>query len=178
MKTISLNKFIDNYMEISKNLTHAETRLLYLLIKDPDVIKISRKILADIIGTNRRTIWLGIEKLQKFHYISDIKITNDGINNSDNNITTTKSEESDKNITIHDIEAIKKPKISNYDKLLNKYLNNNKYDSLIQLFEDFPDKLPMTLYSIKDSLPENIDILAAKYGFEDILKLLKSLIRN
>ena len=93
MKTIDLKEFTDNFMEISSNLTNAEIRLLYLLITEPDVIKISRQKFADKVGTHRRTLWLGIKKLQKLNYVSGINVKENGIEKGDNNITNTKSVE-------------------------------------------------------------------------------------
>jgi hypothetical protein len=100
MKTINLKEFTDSFMAISNNLTHAELRMLYLLITEPDVIKLSQQKFAEKIGTNRRTIWLGIEKLKKLNYISAIKTTDDQMTvDSDKNITKTQLEDSDTNIT-------------------------------------------------------------------------------
>lgn len=100
MKTIELKEFTDCFMAISNNLTHAELRMLYLLITEPDVIKLSRQKFAEKIGTHRRTIWLGIEKLKKLNYISAIKTTDDQMTvDSDKNITKTQLVDSDTNIT-------------------------------------------------------------------------------
>ena len=126
MKTITLKEFTDNFMEISNNLTYAEIQMLYLIITEPDVINISRQNFADKIGTHRRTIWLGIKKLQKLNYVSDINVKENGIEESDINITNKEPREGNKDITYNDIDATKNARISKYDKLLNEYLIDNK----------------------------------------------------
>lgn len=70
MKTIDLEEFTSNFMDISKNLTSSEVRMLYLLILQPDVINISQQAFARKIGTHRRTINIGYKKLLKHGYIS------------------------------------------------------------------------------------------------------------
>jgi hypothetical protein len=183
MKTISLKEFTDNFMEISDNLTYAQTRMLYLLLTEPDLINISRQKLADKIGTHRRTIWLGIIKLQKLNYISGIKITENEIEEIDNsNDITIKSEESDMNITKNKIEQedinfdrtkdLNKSSILRYDKLLYDFFLNQKHDMLIKLFEEFPDRYSETLLGIRTLLPSDINSLAKKYGFVDKLKII------
>jgi hypothetical protein len=72
MNTIDLQEFTENFMEISNRLTNAEIRMLYLLITEPDVIKLSQQEFADKIGTHRRTINIGLKKLLEHKYISDI----------------------------------------------------------------------------------------------------------
>lgn len=173
MKTISLKEFTDNFMQISNNLTNAEMRLLYLFITEPDVIKLSQQQFADKIGTHRRTIWLGIKKLQKLNYISGINVNENGIEKSDNNITNAKSDKGDTNITFHDIEETNYERNRKYETLLYEYEIYNEDKKLIQLFEDFPDNYPMTLISIRDNLPKNIDSIAKKFGFEDKLRIIK-----
>ena len=76
MKTINLNEFTSDFMEISKNLTSTEMRMLYLLITRPDVIKISQESFAKEIGAHRRTINIGYKKLMKNGYINIPDITN------------------------------------------------------------------------------------------------------
>lgn len=75
MKTIELDKFVSEYMDISTNLTHAELRMLYVLINNPDVINLSQQQFADKLGVNRRTIVIGLQKLEQHNYISDKNIT-------------------------------------------------------------------------------------------------------
>ncbi len=75
MKTIELEEFVSNFMEISNDLTHAELRMLYVLINDPDVINLSQQQFADKLGVNRRTIVIGLQKLEQHKYISDKNIT-------------------------------------------------------------------------------------------------------
>jgi len=75
MKTIELEEFVSNFMEISNDLTHAELRMLYTLINDPDVINLSQQQFADKLGVNRRTIVIGLQKLEQHKYISDKNIT-------------------------------------------------------------------------------------------------------
>lgn len=58
------------------------------------------------------------------------------------------------------------------DFLLNDYDINKNENTLIELFDKFPDKHKYILTAIKDSLPANIQELAKKYQFEEGLKLL------
>src|SRR4030042_6443280 len=96
MKTIKIKEFTDNFLEISNNLTLAEIRMLYLLISEPYVIKLSQQKFADKIGTHRRTINLGLKKLLQHKYVSDINITDDLSISSDKNITSNIEEEAEK----------------------------------------------------------------------------------
>ena len=110
MKTISLKEFTNKFMAISDNLTRAEIRLLYLLITEPSVIKISHKSIADRIKTDRRTIWIGLKNLNEHKYISDINITNESKQESDKNITKSKTK---RRIKTLDERSEKKNKQSN-----------------------------------------------------------------
>jgi len=74
-------------MEISKNLTSSEMRMLYLLITKPDVIKISQQAFANEIGTHRRTINIGYKKLLKNGYINIQDFPNQDKTDIDTNIT-------------------------------------------------------------------------------------------
>jgi DNA-binding transcriptional regulator YhcF (GntR family) len=87
MKAIDLNEFTSNFMEISKNLTLSEMRMLYLLITKPDVIKISQQAFANEIGAHRRTINIGYKNLFKNGYINIQDIPNQQKVNIDTNIT-------------------------------------------------------------------------------------------
>lgn len=156
MKTISLNKFTNDFLEISKSLTLSETRLLYLLISDPDVINLSRNQIAMKIGIHRRTIWLGINKLKKLDYISDIDITEDG------DIIISKKSDSIPNQSA----------VNTYDKLFNDYCIYRDVNYVIQLIKDFPDRIPETINGIRFILPENIDRIAETYSFVDVLKII------
>lgn len=69
MKVIPLKKFINDFMEISKKLTHAELRMLYLLITEPEVVKLTQSEFAERISTDRRTINLGYKKLRNCNLI-------------------------------------------------------------------------------------------------------------
>ena len=163
MKTIDLATFTSRFMEISKNLTLSEVRLLYLLITEPDVIKISQKELANITGTNRRTIWLGLEKLRQLDYI-----TND--DSRDINITLDETEISESHNLLNNIDNSNE---RSYDELFRNYSLHSKPEDLIQMIEKFPKKIPNTIDSIKFSLPENIGDIAKKYGFEKILNIVR-----
>lgn len=59
-----------------------------------------------------------------------------------------------------------------YDQLLNDYDINNNENSLIELFNKFPNRHKDILTAIRDDFPENIDELAKKYHFKRDLKLL------
>jgi len=172
MKTIDLKEFTDNFMEISSNLTNAETRMLYLLITTPDVITLSRQKFAEKIGTNRRTIWLGIEKLKKLKYLSGIDVIDDEITiDSDINITKNQIEQGD--IIIDSAKDIIKSSILRYNELLGGFFLYQKHDVLIKLFEEFPDRYPETLLGVRNLLPPDINRLAKKYGFVDELRIIK-----
>ena len=72
MKTIELQDFANDFMQISNNLTLSEIKMLYLLITDKDTRYYTQQEFAEEIGTNRRTINLGFKKLLKYKYIYDI----------------------------------------------------------------------------------------------------------
>lgn len=125
MKTINLNEFTSDFLEISKNLTLTEMRMLYLLITRPDVIKISQESFAKEIGAHRRTINIGYKKLMKNGYINipditaqhnvviDTNITNEHVAN--NIFTSTDIEKTPDNGSIADdkIEKEYKNEIAN-----------------------------------------------------------------
>lgn len=69
MRTITLKDFTDDFMEISKKLTHSELRMLYLLITEPQVVKLTQSEFAERISTDRRTINLGYKKLRENNLI-------------------------------------------------------------------------------------------------------------
>jgi hypothetical protein len=69
MRTITIKDFTDDYMEISKKLTHSELRMLYLLITEPHVVKLTQSEFAERISTDRRTINLGYKKLRENNLI-------------------------------------------------------------------------------------------------------------
>ena len=69
MRTITLKDFTDDYMEISKKLTHSELRMLYLLITEPQVVKLTQSEFAERISTDRRTINLGYKKFRENNII-------------------------------------------------------------------------------------------------------------
>lgn len=69
MRTITLKDFTDDFMEISKKLTHSELRMLYLLITEPQVVKLTQSEFAERISTDRRTINLGFKKLSDCNLI-------------------------------------------------------------------------------------------------------------
>lgn len=208
MKTINLLEFTSNFMEISKNLTPAEVRMLYLLITKPDVINISQQSFANEIGAHRRTINIGYKKLLKNGYISlsDISkkdqadtgacITNDqvedhnlistNIMNTEDNIRMTgnkiQKESSDKiskyensNNTNQHLEETNESGTSSilYNKFLQDILVDKNYGIIPQFLEEFPDKHTEILSDIRTDLPEFIDFLALKYGFEAELKILR-----
>jgi len=66
---MTLKDFALNFMVISKNLTHAELRMLYLLITEPEVKRLSQQDFGYKILKNRRTINIGLKKLQRLGYI-------------------------------------------------------------------------------------------------------------
>lgn len=72
MKTLSKEEFFRNFLDISKSLTSAELRMLYLLITEPEVIELSQQEFAKKIQTHRRTINIGLKKLKRQKYIKDI----------------------------------------------------------------------------------------------------------
>jgi hypothetical protein len=72
MRTISLNEFTYDFMDISKKLTYAEIRMLYLLITEPEVRNITQQDFANKIETDRRTINIGLKNLRRFNYLSGI----------------------------------------------------------------------------------------------------------
>jgi len=181
MKTIDLKEFIDNFMEISKKLTHAELQMLYLFIAEIDVINLSQQKIADRLGVNRRTIILGIKKLLKNKYISDINITLKKAVRSDKNIKENTGEkiekvkvdeEQNKNNEIRIYNALEEQK---YNKLLFniEYEPDSLSDCFIELFDNYPDRYLSTLTILRNNLPKDINLLAEKYGFVDELKILR-----
>jgi len=113
MKTIELEEFFFKYMEISNDLTHAELRMLYVLINDPDVINLSQQQFADKLGVNRRTIVIGLQKLEQHNYISD------------------------KNITLTSEQRAKEFILNEF----NKFYYNPKNDKKIKVGQDFYHKM-------------------------------------
>lgn len=69
MRTITLKDFTDDFMEISKKLTHSELRMLYLLITESQVVKLTQSEFAIRISTDRRTINIGFKKLHENNLI-------------------------------------------------------------------------------------------------------------
>lgn len=59
-----------------------------------------------------------------------------------------------------------------FDRLLNDYDINRNENTLIELFDKFPDKHKNILTAIRETLPENIHELAEIYQFENDLELL------
>jgi hypothetical protein len=72
MKTITENEFFDKFMKISQDLTYSEVRMLYLIITEPSIIDIPQELFAKRIQTHRRTINIGLKKLRKLNYISEV----------------------------------------------------------------------------------------------------------
>jgi hypothetical protein len=208
MKTINLDEFSSNFMEISENLTLSEVRMLYLLIINPDVIKISQQMFANKIGAHRRTINIGYKKLLKHGYIGipditkqhhidvDTNITNEQV--EDNNVVSTdiKNTQNDRNIRDNQIEKENNRKITKnenssnsnsdteetkesetsinlYDQFLQDILVYKQYSTIPQFFEKFPDSHTEILIDIRNDLPEFIDFLSCKYGFEEELRILR-----
>jgi hypothetical protein len=209
MKTITLAEFTSNFMEISKNLTSSEIRMLYLLITKPDVIKISQQAFADEIGAHRRTINIGYKKLLKNGYINnlnfikqhqvyiDTNITNEQVE-ANNFISTdiNSNTPNNRSITDNKIEKENNERITKnanssynnlgteetkelvtssilYEKFLQDILVNKQYGKIPQFFEEFPNKHTEILIDIRNDLPDFIDFLACKYGFEEELKILR-----
>ena len=138
MKTINLNEFTSSFMEISKNLTSSEMRMLYLLITKPDVIKISQQMFANEIGAHRRTINIGYKKLMKNGYIDiqdipnqhevviDTSITNELA--EDKNIISSNFKNTPDNISIIDdkIEKEDNDKITKKENSINNILHTEE----------------------------------------------------
>lgn len=171
MKTIDIKEFTDNFMVISSNLTHAEIRMLYLLITEPDVIKLSQQKLADKIETHRRTINIGLKKLVKYTYLRDFHTRDDETLNSDKNITINQIEYGELNNDSQNV--ITKATESNYNELLSDFLLLKNNDLLCKLFEEFEGRYSEILLGIRNSLPEDINKLAEKYGFIDELRIIE-----
>ena len=70
------------------------------------------------------------------------------------------------------INIVDSPELT-YDDVRNNYFIENKPDTLIALFEEFPDRCSETLSSIRFELPDNIDDLANKYGFVEELRIIR-----
>jgi len=155
MKSIDIKTFTSDFMAISKNLTLAEIRLLYLLITEPNVIKISRQGLASKVGMHRRTVWLAFEKFKKYKYLS------------------TESEE--QNIKLSDNNSVIN---KDYDKLFYNYSTKREDKYFIRMIEEFPNNIPNTLDSFKSNLPQSIDDIAKKFSFEKALNIVKISIRE
>ena len=99
MKTIDLKEFTENFIKISSTLTIAEIQMLYLFITEPSMINLSQQNIADRIGSDRRTVNIGVKKLKQKGYVSDMNIASEQLRDSDNNITHVEKDDSDKNIT-------------------------------------------------------------------------------
>ncbi len=208
MKTINLDEFSSKFMEISENLTLSELRMLYLLISNPDVIKISQQMFANKIGAHRRTINIGYKKLLKHGYISSPDITKNHRENINYNITNEQVEDNNyisahikntqngRSIRDNNIEKENNGKITKnenssnrnldteetkelgnsdilYDKFLQDILVFKQYGTIPKFFEKFPNKHTEILIDIRNNLPEYIDFLSYKYGFEEDLRILR-----
>lgn len=166
MKTIELNKFVSDFMEISNNLTHAELKMLYVLIIDPDVIKLSQVKFAEMLGVDRRTIIFGYKKLREHGYLYDKNITKKKSKKSES-----KNEDEADN-ALKGSSLIKSAK-SSLDDYQHKIFVLKKFEFLEPFFKEFSNEIEGTLTIFRDTLPENIDDLARRLGFEEKLKIVR-----
>lgn len=70
MVLTSKEEFLSDFMKISKDLTSAELRMLYLIIKEPEVLNLPQEQFAIKIKVHRRTINIGLKKLRELNLIS------------------------------------------------------------------------------------------------------------
>ena len=166
MKTIELNRFVSDFMEISNNLTHAELKMLYVLINDPDVINLSQVKCAEMLGVDRRTIIFGYKKLREHGYLSDKYITKKKSKKSE-----FKNEDKADN-ALKGSNIIKNSK-SSLDDYQHKIFVLKKFEFLEPFFKEFPNEIEGTLTIFRDTLPENIDDLARRLGFEEKLRIVR-----
>lgn len=104
MKAITKGDFFNSFFLLSKRLTIAELRLLYILITEPDSIDLSQQEIADKIGTHRRTVNIGLKTLKELGYISNVHFDEE-----ENNIIEYGKEGDTKNeITTMDFNYAKK----------------------------------------------------------------------
>jgi hypothetical protein len=132
MRTISLKEFTDDFMDISKRLTNAEIRMLYLLITEPEVRNITQKDFAEKIETDRRTINIGLKNLRKFKYLTGINFKHIKIDVDKLRDSNKKLEEYFKDVTFDEIVENKRFIIGSY---IDYY--SNKKPSEIIVNEDF-----------------------------------------
>ncbi len=166
MKTIELNRFISEFMEISNNLTHAELKMLYVLINDPDVINLSQVKFAEMLGVDRRTIIFGYKKLREHGYLCD------------NDITESDEEKTELNDAGEATILTKRSNNVNPEEFTIDYYEQKifvfkEYEFLEPYFKDFPQVIGSTLTVIREMLPENIDDLARRLGFEEKLRIIR-----
>ena len=166
MKTIELEEFVSKFMELSDDLTHAELRMLYVLINDPDVINISQIKFAEMLGVDRRTIFLGYKKLREFGYLCDKNI----INNEEEK--TKLNDAGEANILIKRSNHIN-PEEFTKDYYEHKIFVLKEFEFLEPYFKEFPNEIDNILTTFRETLPENIDDLARRLGFEEKLRILR-----
>ena len=132
MRTISLKEFTNDFMDISKDLTYTEIRMLYLLITKPEVRDLTQQDFANKLKTDRRTIYLGLKKLRGKKYLA-------GINFSHINVGNSKSGDITNNIENFDIDISKKILVENKRIIIGSFIDyysiDNQDDIIVN--EDF-----------------------------------------
>jgi len=166
MKTIELNRFVSDFMEISNNLTHAELKMLYVLIIDPDVINLSQVKFAEMLGVDRRTIIFGYKKLREHGYLCDKNIT------EGDEEKTGLNDAGEASVLIKRSNPINSEKFRR-DDYQHKIFVLKKFEFLEPFFKEFPNEIEWTLTIFRDTLPENIDDLARRLGFEEKLRIVR-----
>lgn len=63
-------EFLADFMKISANLTSSELRMLYVILKEPEVLNLSQEQFAKRISASRRTINIGLKKLRELNLIN------------------------------------------------------------------------------------------------------------
>lgn len=166
MKTIELNRFVSDFMEISNNLTHAELKMLYVLIIDPDVINLSQVKFAEMLGVDRRTIIFGYKKLREHGYLCDKNVT------EGDEEKTGLNDAGEASVLIKRSNPINSEKFRR-DDYEQKIFVLKEFEFLEPYFKDFPNAIGSTLTIIREMLPENIDDLARRLGFEEKLRIIR-----
>ncbi len=163
MKTISMNQFTYSFMVISKKLTLAELRLLYLLITEPVSIELSQLDLAKKIEVNRRTINIGVKKLKELALISEVYLADNDKNIKYYQIVHGKKVVSERELTQarkHVIDSFKKFYYSLSEESI--VVNEDFFSSIIGDW-----RLPENLRYNKDFIQKTVKVAFPKCDFHN-----------
>jgi len=167
-------EFFDRYPELSKQLSKSALLLLQYFISDPLRLQRSQKDISADLGKCRATINRSITLLVELQYI-EYNSKYDYHKYARKNVTPLIAV----NNVVEDVTPISKPstddKINkNYEEMLREYLTYYDPTVFAQLIDNYSDKYIDILESSMTCLPDNVDELAEKHGFQEELKKIKN----